>query len=73
MSLCSQTESHTKASLTVSSVHAPDGVCSLCRDLLVSDSPPSAWLLIAQRRQETRRSGTDIADQNCKHAEGVYL
>lgn len=54
-------------------MHAPVGVCSLCRDLLVSDSPPSAWLLIAPRRQEPQRSGTDIADQNCEHAEGVHL
>jgi len=29
--------------------------------------PPSAWLLIAPWRQESRTSGTDIADRNRKH------
>lgn len=31
-------------------------------DFLLSDMPPSAWLLIAPRQQESRTSGTDIAD-----------
>lgn len=36
-------------------------------DLLVSDMPPSAWLLIAPGKQESRTSGTDIADGDRKH------
>lgn len=42
---------------------------SLCPvwDLLVSDMPPSAWLLIAPGRQESRTSGTDIADGDREH------
>ena len=36
-------------------------------DLLVSDMPPSAWLLIAPGLQESRTSGTDIADGDRKH------
>lgn len=42
---------------------------SLCPvwDLLVSDMPPPAWLLIAPGLQESRTSGTDVADGDRKH------
>lgn len=33
-----------------------------CGDLLLRDMPPSAWLLIAPGLQESRPSGTDVAD-----------
>ena len=36
-------------------------------DLLLSDMPPSAWLLIAPGLQESRTSGTDIADGDREH------
>lgn len=36
-------------------------------DLLVSDMPPSAWLLIVPGLQESRTSGTDVADGDRKH------
>lgn len=44
----------------------PPSLCPVW-DLLVSDMPPSAWLLIAPGLQESRTSGTDVADGDRKH------